>query len=507
MKPFAIRLQRAFLYISAALVVLVAMLFIKMARTSSPHPLPQTGGKIEQSPAKTALQTGETTRLAERLSQAIGIATVSSGSGISSSDALRTLQMHLQASFPLLHATLQRELVSDLALVYVWPGSVQTPQAHRPPYLLLAHQDVVPVEPGSEGKWHKPPFSGAIADGYVWGRGAIDDKASLMAMLEAIERLIRAGFKPQRTLYLAFGHDEERSGHLGAAAISRLFRQRGLHFEFAIDEGQTVTQGIVPGIRQPVALIGLAEKGYLSAELVVNGHGGHSSMPPVHTAIGILSQALSRLEAHQMPARLQGPVEKLFATLAPELPLLQRLVMTNLWLLQPLVLHQLAENVLTAPLVRTTTAVTMFDAGTKDNVLPARARAVVNFRLLPGDSSARVLGQIRDGIDDAPIAVRPLTVHEATHESSDQGPAFELLSRTIQQVFPDALIAPTLNIAAADARHYEDVADNVYRFVPLFLRPSDLPTIHGTDEKIAIADYLRAVVFYENLLRNADGQP
>lgn len=444
----------------------------------------------------------EQAQLAERLGQALRIPTVSIDGKPPAAEPLRAFHAQLQASFPSVHATLAPEKINDFALLYAWRG--QDPS--RKPYALLAHQDVVPVEAGTESRWHKPPFSGAVEEGMVWGRGAVDDKMNLMAILEAVERLLRLGYKPQRTLYLAFGHDEEVSGRQGAVALAALLKQRSIHLDFVLDEGQAVVHDLIPGVKRHVALIGLAEKGYLSVELTVTGTGGHSSMPPPHTAVGILSQAITRLEQHQMPARLAGPTGALFAALGPEMALPQRLIMTNLWLLKPLVLALMAHQPATNASVRTTTAATMFEGSPKDNVLPQRARAVVNFRLLPGDSSQEVLAHIRAVVDDPRVAVQaiPDSLHEPSSESRIDSAAFAVLSATIHQAFPEAVVAPTLTIGATDSRHYAEVADNVYRFGPHLVGPEDLGRVHGTDERVPVESYARAVAFYERLIRNAD---
>jgi len=162
--------------------------------------------------------------------------------------------------------------------------------------LLMAHMDVVPVEAATESSWHQPPFSGRVAEGFIWGRGAMDDKASVMGLLEAVEHLLESGFEPQRTVYLAFGHDEEIGGNSGAAKIAGLLQSRGLELEYVLDEGLNIFNGIVPGISAPVALIGVAEKGYLTLQLTAESPGGHSSAPPEHTAITVISRALQRLE-------------------------------------------------------------------------------------------------------------------------------------------------------------------------------------------------------------------
>lgn len=445
-------------YTAVLLVALVVLMLVKMLLTPS-RQTPWPPGAIDQLPP---LPPAEQQRLAERLAEVLRIPTVSGESEPPSAETLQALQDHLRATFPALHEALVREAVSRFALVYTWRGT----DPARKPYLLLAHQDVVPIEPGTEPRWRYPPFSGAIAEGYVWGRGALDDKSSLMATMEAIDRLVRTGYRPRRTLYLALGHDEETLGLRGAAEVAALLARHGLRFELVLDEGGVVSRGFVPGVDRPLALIGTTEKGYVNLELIAGATGGHASTPPVHTAAGVLSQAIVQLEARPLPATMHGPMERQHAALGPDMPLALRLILTNQWLFRPLILRQMTQQPATNALVRTTFAVTVLEGSVKESVLPQQARGIVNVRLLPA--------------------------------------AYALLGRTIRELFPEALIAPTLSLGGTDARHFAGLADNVYRFAPIVLGRDDLPRIHGTDERIAVADYARAVAFYERLLRNVD---
>src|SRR5271165_1933861 len=233
-------------------------------------------------------------RAAEHLSGAVRFRTIShDGQDVDGGEFLR-LHAFLQEAFPRAHAILTREVVNGYSLLYAWPGEDPTSR----PFVLMAHQDVVPIAPGSESRWHAEPFSGEIKDGYIWGRGAWDDKGNLMSILEAVESLATAGFKPRRTVYLVFGHDEENGGEEGAKAIASLFRQRGIRPEFVLDEGMLIADGIMPGLDAPVALIGVAEKGSATLKLTAMAPPGHSSMPGARTAIGSLATALERLERH-----------------------------------------------------------------------------------------------------------------------------------------------------------------------------------------------------------------
>ncbi len=438
-------------------------------------------------------------RLAQNLAKAIRIKTIShKDPNQFSREAFQSFRDLLAELYPKTHAELKREEVGLGSLLYTWAGS--DPDAK--PILLLAHIDVVPAD--AEAGWTHPPFAGVIADGFIWGRGALDDKSSLVGLLEAVEALLVEGFQPKRTIYLAFGHDEEVGGKNGAVVLAKRLESRGVKAEFCLDEGMAVVEDIVPGMTTPVALIGTAEKGYLSLELIVEGPGGHSSQPPKETVLGILSEACAKIDANRFPGRLQGPLRQMFETLVPEMSFGKRLVLANLWLFGPLVQRELEASKTTAAALRTTTAVTIMEGGWKDNVLPRRARAVVNFRLMPGDTADGVTARVQQIVDDDRVQIRSLDqVHEASPVCDVDAESYRLIHRTIRAVFPDAIVAPALDLAATDSRHYRNVAENTYRFGPLRLNEDDLDRIHGKDERIGVEDYARCVQFFGQLMRKA----
>lgn len=435
-----------------------------------------------------------------RLAEAIRIPSVSTlDPAETDPEPFRALHRHLADSFPRLHARLSRETVSDLSLVYTWEGR----DPSLPPALLMGHLDVVPVLPGTEGQWTQAPFSGALEGGFVWGRGTIDVKPKVYGIAEAVEQLLGQGFQPARTLTLAFGHDEEVGGTHGAVEIARRFRERGTRFAWVLDEGGVIASGLTPGVAAPVAFVSIAEKGYLSLELSVEQAGGHSSMPPPKTAVGILARAIDRLEEHPLPAGVRGPTRAFLETLAPEMPLASRVAIANLWLTEPLVVRLFATTPRGSAQLRTTTAATMFEGSTKDNVLPIRARAVVNFRILPGDSVASVIAHVRAAIDDDRVTVEPLrgfSASEPSPVSRTDTPGWQLLQRTIRAVYPEVLVSPQLALGATDARHFADLSDSVYRFGPTWLGPDDLTRAHGTNERIDAARYVESIGFYVRLL-------
>jgi len=440
---------------------------------------------------------------AEHLAGAIRFPTISHDeSGRVERAAFLGLHEYLARTFPLVHSRLTRAVVADYSLLYTWKG--RNPNAA--PILLLSHQDVVPVEPGTERAWTRPPFSGAIADGFVWGRGSLDDKSGVLGILEAVEFLLAKGFQPERTILLAFGHDEEVSGVNGARNIAALLRQRGVKPEFILDEGGVIAEGMVPGIDAPVALVGTAEKGYVSIDLVAKVEGGHSSMPPRHTAIGELATVIHGLEENQMPARIAGATKKSFEYLAPEMPFGPRLFLSNLWLFGPFARGAFSGDPASNSRIRTTTAATIVHAGIKENVLPHEARAVVNFRILPGDSVADVLEHVRGQAGpEVQVSARQATATEPSPESDVESPVFRMIQTTIGQVFPGTLVSPNLLGGGTDTKHYKDLTPNVYRFVPVRIQKEDLARIHGTNERVSVDSYAGAVRFLVQLLRNAAG--
>ena len=407
---------------------------------------------------------------------------------------------YLQRTFPLVHQRLKFQAVNHYGRLYEWAGT----DPSLKPLLLLAHQDVVPVLPGTEAQWARLSFAGQAAGGYLYGRGALDDKLNLIGQLEAVEYLLRTGYRPRRTVLLAFGHDEETQGRRGAAALAAVLRRTHPQLEMVLDEGGLIKADGVAGLAQPVALVGVSEKGYLSLELSATGAGGHSSMPPALTSVGRVAAAVARLEAQPFPARLNGGVSGLLAYLAPAAPFGKRLVFANQWLFGPLIKNVLAAAPSTNATLRTTTAPTIMRGGDKDNVLPIGATATVNFRLLPGDSVSAVIQRVREIIADPEIQVK--TVGEgraASPVSGTDNAAFAALHRTIKSVFPQVLVAPYVVVGATDARAYASLCPQAtYRFMPVLLDQAAIESLHGTNERLATAAYPPVVQFYVALIRN-----
>ena len=444
---------------------------------------------------------------AARLGDAVKLTTVSSHDDARlNQDQFEALHALLEQRFPKVHAAMQRERVGGLSLLFMWKGS----NAAAKPIMFVSHQDVVPIAPGTEANWEQPPFSGVIKDGFIWGRGAWDNKGNLMSQLEAAEQLVAAGFKPERTVYFYLGADEEVGGLRGAVATAKLLKERNVRLDMIVDEGLVITDGVLAGLNKPAALIGIAEKGYLSVVLKFNTAPGHSSQPPKPgtSAIGMMSAALKRLDDNQLPAGIRGVASEMFDTVAPEMSGFGRVALSNLWLFAPLVQKQLEGGAATNAMLRTTTSPTITRAGNKDNVLPGVAEATVNFRILPGETRESVTAHVRSQVESV-VAKEKYELY-AMDEASDPSkvsptasPQYRLVNTTIREVFPEALVAPGLMIGATDSRHFGELSDHIFKFSPIVAKPVDLPRFHGTNERIAVSNYADAIRFYHRLMSQA----
>jgi carboxypeptidase PM20D1 len=471
--------------VAALAVLLLALVIVVAVRTARFAPVTRDARR------QVALPSENDSLLAERLAGAIRIPTISMQDSGPALVPMRALHAYLAQSYPRTYETLTHEIVAPASLLFRWAGTDSTLE----PIVMMSHMDVVPVEAGSESGWTHPPFSGDIADGFVWGRGSLDDKVGVLGTLEAVEQLVAQGHHPRRTVYLAFGDDEEVEGH-GAAAIVALLKSRGVRPLVAIDEGSAIVRGVIPNISRPVGLIGIAEKGHMSVRLTVQGAGGHSSMPPARTAVGVLARAIDRLETHPLPARLDGAVAGMLMAVGREMPLSSRIAMANLWLTRPLVIRMLARAPATNATLRTTTAPTMIQGSPKENVLPIRAQAIVNFRIIPGETPETVLEHVRRVVDDSTVVIALAEPPSPPSPvSSTTSAAYQTLARDIAVLEPNAIIAPSLVLGATDARQYGGYARDVYRFLPMQIGPADLERVHGTNERIGVHDYARGVAF------------
>ena len=437
----------------------------------------------------------------ERLSKAIQLPTVSSQNNLDTG-VFQLLDTLIEKEFPLIDSFLQFTSINHFSKLYKWSGK----NPGLKPILLIAHTDVVPVEVTSQDKWTEAPYSGVIKDGFIWGRGSLDDKNSVFGILEAVEMLLREGYTPERSVYLAFGHDEEISGKNGAEAMAKYLKQKDVQFDFVLDEGQFIIQDAMTSLSKPLAMIGIAEKGYVTLNLDVQlEKGGHSSMPPKETAIGILSAAITRLQNHPFPGRLDGATGQLLSYAGPEMDLPYRVLFANTWFTGGLVKHVFGSDEGTSALIRTTTAPTLLKSGIKDNVLPTTANASINFRIIPGETVESVKAYVEKTIDDARISIA-INEYSATNPSPISGTntfGYQVIQKSVQEIFPNVIVAPSLVVAATDSRYFYELSENIYRFMPVSIDRSELEGFHGINERISLENYQQMIRFYRQLILNS----
>ncbi len=426
----------------------------------------------------------------QRLQSAIALPTISH-EDTTQLDSASFLAFHsfLEVEFPLTHKHLRRETIQDFSLLYHWKGT----DPNRKPILLLAHFDVVP--PSDSSQWSQPPFSGNLVDNKIYGRGTIDDKGSLMAILESVEMQLKAGKTPAQDIYLAFGHNEEVGGS-GAKAIAKTLEERGIKAEFILDEGGYVAKGFIPGMDKPISVINVAEKGYMTVDLSVEVDGGHASRPEKDNAIALLSRTLVKLENNPFRHRITEANQGFWDYLGPEFSFEKRIAFANQWLFEGMLVEKVGNN--------TTVAPTIFRSGVKENVLPATAHLTLNIRIIPGETSESVIEELKSLIADERIElhVRKSFLHEPSPVSDTAGHGFQTLFQTVREVFPESITTPGLLSATTDSRHYYAISENIYRFLPVRLTPEDASRFHGVDEYITVDNYKETIFFYHRLMEN-----
>lgn len=439
-------------------------------------------------------------RIAKKVSQAIQIPTVSYANCESIDySVFEVFQQMLQDQFPLLHRNLEKIIINRYSLLYKWAGSNPTNQS----VLYMAHMDVVPIAEGTEKDWEEKPFSGKIKDGFVWGRGTLDTKVTLISSMEAVELLLEEEFKPKEDVYLAFGHDEEIGGKEGALKIVEYLKANNVYLSHVMDEGGLVSEDAVPGVDKVVALIGIGEKGYADLRISVKGEGGHASMPPKSTALGQIAKVISNLEKRQLPLELTSPVAGFLRTIGPELPLLSKMMLANLWLFKPLFMRAFALTIIGNALLRTTTAATMSEASNASNVLPQIASVIFNFRIALSDSTDKLIRHIKRVNNNIPIDIEVIRMSEPSKISCTKSEGYRRIKEITRFVFGDVLVAPYVVLAGTDAIKYEPVCNNIYRFAPIQITKQEIDLIHNTNERISIANLEKAVMFYKCLIMQA----
>lgn len=428
---------------------------------------------------------------------------------------LRGLHGYLREMFPLCFSRLEVETVSDWSFLMQWPGT----NKEKAPLLLLSHLDVVPA--GNESLWSVDPFGGTIKDGYIYGRGALDTRLTALAILEALEKALGDGWKPERSIYIAFGHDEEVGGEAGAKTVAQTLQERGVRFEMVLDEGGSVTTGTLPIVKVPVALVGVAEKGSFILKVTLHGAGGHTSAPMIDGSDtpSVMARVITGFQKEQMPPRMTKPIVAFVETAARFLPAPIAFSLKTVLHASPRALVQLLSRVqLMNPLVRTTNAVTVGKFGERINVIPNQADIYLHYRPLPGEDISTVVQHARSVIEQSTKDFS-IEILETRNPSGDSylPQNFELVEQCIVEIFgnhsnpgasPSIMVSPYITIGGTDSRYYERLSKGgVFKFSPMVLnaQTNDFSRIHGVDERISVQNYLLMIDFYSRFVELSAG--
>ncbi|MBQ8688769.1 MAG: M20/M25/M40 family metallo-hydrolase [Clostridia bacterium] len=469
--------------------VLLAFIAVVLIRALLFKPL-----KVEKREAE-AVAVDEA-QAAENLAAMVRCRTVSSrDKSLESEEEFEKFKALLPKLFPTVYSVCILEYVKDRAILLRWRG-----RTDKDPTVLMAHYDVVSVE---EDKWEKPAFDGIIEDGVIWGRGTIDTKGSLCGALTAAQTLAKEGFQPEADVYFAFAGDEEINGH-GASDIVELFVKRGISPALVLDEGGAVITNIFPGVKQPCAVIGIAEKGMLNVEYSISSDGGHSSAPKPHTPVGRLAAACVRLENHPFKFRITDPTYQMFNTLGRHSTFFYRLVFSNLWCFAP-VLNFLGKKnggQINA-IARTTLAFTKMQGSQGINVIPPSATMASNSRILPGETVESAVNYIKKTVADADIEVSVINGNDPSAVSRTDVEGWHRLVGAVNATWQEALVSPYLMTACSDARHWSKISDRVYRFSAMSLSNEENAMIHGNNERIPTSTVAKTVEFYIRLIKSS----
>ena len=401
----------------------------------------------------------------------------------------------LPTLFPSVFKKCSFEKVGDRGILIKWSG-----RSHEDPTVLMAHYDVVNVE---EADWQKPAFEGIIENGELWGRGTLDTKGTLNGILQAAEQLINEGFVPKNDIYFAFGGNEEIAGD-GSYGIVQLFKERGIIPGMVIDEGGAVCTGVFPGVKQPLALIGIGEKGQMNIRYTVKGGGGHSSSPMAGGPISRLSAACLRVEKATFDYTVSRPTAELFNTAGRYSTFLYRLIFANRWCFDPVlaVYSKMAGGEFSA-IVRTTIAFTQMTGSKGANVIPAHATMVSNHRVIPGETVDSVVEHVRKAVKDDKIEVELINGNNPSVISETKCEAYDRVRSTVAETWQDAVVTPYLMVAGSDSRHWGEISDKVYRFSAMALTKEERGMIHGNNERIPVATISRTVEFFYRLMKKS----
>ncbi len=474
--------------IGVALFLLIAIILFKTF-TAKRWPVKATKINLQPLP-DSALQ---------HLSRAVQIQTISL-SDTSSIDtaAFIAFDLFINKSYPLIHQHLAKTRIDSFNYIFEWKGQNQS----LSPIVLMGHYDVVPVEEAAADKWIVSPFSGKITDSCVWGRGSVDDKSGVISILEATETMLRKNFVPQRTILLCFGHDEEISGR-GAKAIAKHLLEKNIRPEMVLDEGGEITEDKLKDVKRPIAVIGVAEKGYASYQLSVEKEGGHSSKPEKETAIDILAAALYRLRSTTPTSRITPPVREFLHRIGSSSDIfINRMASSNMWLFEGITKNILSAKPEGNAMIHTTIVPTIIEGGIKDNVVPSVAKAIINSRILTDESSKTVEDYIRKTVNDDRVKIKRVNSLDSDPSPATDilSPAFKRIESAAYKAIPNVIPAPYLMIGATDSRFYRLISNGVVNFLPM----TDSKGFHGINERLPIRDFQRCIHFFMTIIQETN---
>ena len=431
---------------------------------------------------------------------------------------------YLADSYPEVYRVMDVDTINTYGLVFHWKGK----NSDLKPILFLSHYDVVPVvgyDPSTatvadtvfrfhdkplppigtySEKWDYPPFSGAVAGGRIYGRGTLDMKCMLFSLMEGADNLIAEGFQPERDIWFAFGQDEEVSGRQGAFKIADYFKQKGLRFSAVYDEGGIIAApgSAIESIQEPLALVGVGEKGFLTLRLTIKGMGGHSSMPPSKSSLVYAAEIIEKLNNNQFPAEIISPIAAFFDNVGGEMGFFSRMAIANQWLLEPLLLKTMEKSPASNALVRTTTAITMAKGSDAANVLASEAEVTVNFRILPGESVAGVIEHVKKLCEGYDVAIHVVSEREPSSISPENVRGFEIIKEEMAKIYPAAIVTSYITIGGTDSYKYQTVSDDIYRFLPICLNQYEQRTIHNENEYISLENFGKMQWYFKELMKN-----
>jgi len=436
----------------------------------------------------------------KKLQEAIKIKTISNSdySKTDFSEFKKFINL-LKINFPNIHKEMERTIINDYSLVFKWKGKKQD----KKPGMIMAHIDVVPIEKGTLDDWDEEPFSGAIKDGYIYGRGTMDIKIHLITVMQACETLIDEGFMPERDLYLCFGHDEEVGGQEGAAKIVEYFKKKNIKFDYVLDEGGVVSSGVISAVKKPIALIGVAEKGYCNLKINIKAVGGHASTPPKNTSLGLVSKVICALEKKKIKMYLPEATKTMIKSLALHMNFVNKLIIANLWIFKGLFIKMFGKPGTNGEaLLRTTIAPTMANASMEPNVLPQVSSFTVNCRILQEYSGNQLLSHINKKCKGLDYNIDILRMDEPSQVSDSKSEVFRTISGVILGIYDDVAIIPYLMVAGTDSYKFESLSENVFRFTPYYVEKDDIKRIHGTNERNSVENVVNCVRFFTTLIKN-----